>query len=243
MGTEAVLKAGREERTSCWRADRVFFAGLSLLILFTVLLGFARTYFLAGVFRAKLPSLIVHIHGAVFTAWIVLLVAQVSLVSMGRVRLHRQLGVLGMFLAPLMVIFGFATLAGAIRRGFMPPPVLQIITAADCLTLCIFAVMALWAFLARRNPAAHKRAILLATVAVLGPAVARWPLVLGTFAFLTILDVLPALLIIFDLWTRRSLHRVTVVGALLTIGWQVMWMPLARSAALNHAIVWLQARQ
>jgi hypothetical protein len=39
---------------------------MALLILATVFVGFARTYFLAGVFRAPLPSLLVHIHGAVF---------------------------------------------------------------------------------------------------------------------------------------------------------------------------------
>ena len=39
---------------------------MAFLILVTVLVGFGRTYFLAGVFRAPLPSLIIHIHGAVF---------------------------------------------------------------------------------------------------------------------------------------------------------------------------------
>src|SRR5437879_12776943 len=50
------------------------------LTLATVFVGFARTYFLAGVFRATLPSLIIHIHGAAFSSWIFLLIAQISLV-------------------------------------------------------------------------------------------------------------------------------------------------------------------
>jgi len=48
------------------RRENFFFSAMALLILTTVLVGFARTYLLAGVFRAPLPSLIVHIHGALF---------------------------------------------------------------------------------------------------------------------------------------------------------------------------------
>ena len=70
-----------------------------MLILAPVFLGFARSYYLAGLFKAPLPNLIVHIHGAVFSSWILLLIAQTSLVAAGRVDLHRRLGPLGFALA------------------------------------------------------------------------------------------------------------------------------------------------
>jgi hypothetical protein len=38
---------------------------------------------------------IIHLHGAVFSCWILLLVAQTSLVSAGRIDIHRRLGVAG----------------------------------------------------------------------------------------------------------------------------------------------------
>jgi hypothetical protein len=41
------------------RYDNYFFSGLAFLILITVFVGFARTYFLAGVFRAPLPNLLI----------------------------------------------------------------------------------------------------------------------------------------------------------------------------------------
>src|SRR5438105_5569844 len=63
------------------RFDHVFFSAMALLMLATVFVGFAPTYYLAGMFRAPLPSLIIHLHGAAFSAWIVLLVTQTSLVS------------------------------------------------------------------------------------------------------------------------------------------------------------------
>ena len=58
---------------------------MAVLILITVFLGFARTYYLAGVFKADALPLLLHIHGAVFSSWIVLLIVQTSLVARGRV--------------------------------------------------------------------------------------------------------------------------------------------------------------
>jgi len=73
------------------RYDHYFFSGMALLLLAAVFEGFARTYYLAGVFHAPLPSLIIHLHGAAVTCWILLLVTQTSLVSAGRVDIHRWL--------------------------------------------------------------------------------------------------------------------------------------------------------
>src|SRR5690242_10864999 len=50
-----------------------FFWGMSVVVALVVFIGFARTYYLAGLFDAKpLPAPIVHVHGAVFTSWIAL---------------------------------------------------------------------------------------------------------------------------------------------------------------------------
>ena len=79
--------------------DNLFFSAMAAVALITVLIGFARTYFLAGLFRAPLPNLLVHIHGAVFTLWIILFIAQITLVTARRVHLHRRLGLRGFVLA------------------------------------------------------------------------------------------------------------------------------------------------
>jgi hypothetical protein len=74
------------------RFDRQFFTGMAIAMLVFVFIGFARSYFLAGVLHSRpLPNLLVHVHGALFTAWILLLVTQTSLVAGHRVRLHRRL--------------------------------------------------------------------------------------------------------------------------------------------------------
>jgi hypothetical protein len=66
------------------RYDNLFFSGMAAVALIAVLVGFARTYFLAGLFQAPLPNLLVHIHGAAFTLWIILFITQISLVTARR---------------------------------------------------------------------------------------------------------------------------------------------------------------
>jgi len=86
------------------RYDHLFFCAVALLILLTVFIGFAHTYYLAGIFQAPLPNRLIHIHGAVFTCWIFLLITQTSLVSAGRVDIHRRLGLFGFALARSMPV-------------------------------------------------------------------------------------------------------------------------------------------
>jgi hypothetical protein len=58
------LSPGPVSRTT----ERIFF-GMAILLCIVAVAGFARTYFLAGMVRAPLPSPILHIHGAAFTLW------------------------------------------------------------------------------------------------------------------------------------------------------------------------------
>ena len=82
------------------RAERRFFTGMAVGILVLALAGFARTYFLRPVLADPAPPLpalppLIHLHGLLFTAWVVLFLGQVRLVAVKRVALHRRLGVGG----------------------------------------------------------------------------------------------------------------------------------------------------
>jgi hypothetical protein len=85
--SSAVKTVIKPDRARTRQYERFFFSGMAILILATVFLGFAKTYFLAGVFSAPLPSWIIHVHGAVFTSWILLLIVQTLLVSAGHFKL------------------------------------------------------------------------------------------------------------------------------------------------------------
>jgi len=226
------------------RADDLFFIFAAVLILLTVFIGFARTYYLAGVFHAKLPSLLVHFHGAIFTCWILLFITQIALVSSHRIRWHMRLGIAGMFLAGLMVLVGFATLIAVVRRHAVFAMGLDTLFAGDVLQLSTFALLVGWGFLARRDGPAHKRLMILGTVALLGPALARWPFAFvfsSALVFFGILDLIPILLIAFDLWSCRKIHRVTISGTLLLLVVQFSMRPLGHTAVWHQFTLWVQS--
>jgi hypothetical protein len=89
-------------------------------------------------------------------------------------------------------------------------------------SLTAFALLLSAAMLLRGRPQAHKRLMLLASIAVLGPAlarIARWPGFggeQGPFVPLVLL-LLIAAIAIHDLVTTRRLHPATSIGGLALI--------------------------
>jgi len=213
------------------RYEHVFFSATAVLILTTVFVGFARTYYLAGVFSAPLPSPIIHVHGAVFSSWILLLIAQTSLVTAGRVDLHRRLGIAGFVLACIMFIVGVLAGADGLRRGIGRDPLaFYMLSVQD---MILFPTLVYLAFRARGNPPEHKRFILLATVAIIPAAIARWPFdfvhrkppiaYLVSYVFLL-------LLIAYDLWSSRKIHRATLWAGALIVVTHAISGPIAQTA-------------
>lgn len=231
VGSRVVEK--QSERT----AEHLFFSGMSALIALVVFIGFARTYYLAGLFDAKpLAAPIVHVHGAAFTCWIVLLLAQTSLVGTGHTRLHRRLGLLGLGLAPLMVVLGVAVANEMLKRMSLVPGVdAPLIFAVALSEIAGFAVPVFFGFRWRRQSALHKRLIIIGTIAMTTAGFGRWPV-----AFL-LHKPLPAMLcaflllllvVAFDLMTTRRIHRATVLG-----GAWVVFIELT-AFAIGHTSLW-----
>ena len=226
-------------------ADDYFFLSMAVLILGIVFIGFAHTYYLAGVFHAKLPSPLVHLHGALFSCWILLLIAQITLVSAGRVDWHMRLGIFGMILAGLMVLVGFATIIGAVRRHSAPGMSTESLFAVDVVQLSVYVILVTWGFAVRTNGPAHKRLIILATVALLGPALSRWPydfVFSSDLAFYGTLDSFLIFMIVFDLWSRRKIHPATISGSLLILGMDFAMRPIAHLTLWHQFTVWVQNR-
>jgi len=228
------------------RYDHLFFSGMALLMLLTVFVGFAHTYYLAGVFSAPLPSLTIHLHGAAFSCWILLLVTQTSLVAAGRVDIHRRLGIAGFLLACLMIILGILAATDSLVRASGPPGgdprFFYIVPLTDML---IFATLIFFAFRARSNPSAHKRLILVATTALLIAAFGRWPIdavrgnpvLAGLCSYVFLL-----FLVIYDLWSTRMVHRATLWAGALLISVQQVRIPIGKTAAWHAFATWVQTR-
>lgn len=216
-------------------ADRVFFSTMILVLWATVLFGFAHTYFLAGMVRAPLPNKLIHLHGAIFTLWMVLLFVQSALISVRKVKWHMTLGLGGFALALGMVIIGPIAATDALRRGAGPlgldPLTFYIIPITS---IMVFAVLTFFAYRMRRQAAAHKRLILIATIGIMDAAVGRWPIAffqnypktqdLVPFAFLLAV-------VVYDLVTQKRVLKSTIWASLFIVVVHLTRVPIG----LTHA--------
>lgn len=183
--------------------------------------GFARSYYLRAFLPARHLTPLVHFHGILMTGWIVLFATQATLIRMGRVTLHRRLGVAGTALSAAIVTVGSLTVAAAIGRrfpGIGPARFARIFVEFDGLSLWLFGALVLAAVLWRARGDVHKRLMLCATVALLPPAVGRiaehllpgsdWNLIIA--AAVTVAFALVCALI--DTLRLRRLHPAMAAG-------------------------------
>lgn len=159
--------------------QRRLFRAAAVLFPLIVLAGFARTYYLKVLTGAPaLPSTMVHVHGLLMTAWVVLFVTQVALVSSRQIRLHQRLGYTGIGLAAAIIITGVPV---ALRSGKfgsaasppgIPPLAFMIVPVFDLLMFAGFFGAAVYY---RRQAAAHRSLMLLTALNFLPPALGRMP--------------------------------------------------------------------
>lgn len=220
--------------------DRSLSIAAAVLLPAIVLAGFARTYYLKGLFHtAPLHSTLVHLHGVLMTAWVALFITQIWLISARRVRTHQQLGVLGATLAAAVVAVGLCTAVAGAAHGRapkgVPPLVFLVVPTIDMVVFMILVSVALYY---RRRPEIHKRLMVLTAFNFLPPAVARIPLAFiqaaGLPAIFGIADGLLLLAVAYDTWRHRRLHPAMALGALLII------LSLPLRIALGGTAWWLR---
>jgi hypothetical protein len=141
------------------------FAGFTL----AMLVAFWPSYFSR---LAEQPSSHHHAHGLAMSLWLVLLIAQASLMRAGNRALHRRLGLLSFLLVPVIVIvtlrFVHYTLQEVPRLGASASALFFL--ALVVMTLVVFVVLFALAMLYRKQPALHAR-FMVATLFPLFPPV------------------------------------------------------------------------
>jgi hypothetical protein len=243
MNTASTTPATTPKTLPGRRYDKIFFGCMTVLLLTIALVGFGHSYYLAGVFRAPLPAPILHIHGALNTAWMLLLIVQACLISARKIKIHMTLGIGGFCLAVAMVIVGFIVSANQLHRYAHEPhfDVLSFETIPFFEEVC-FAILAGAAFALRRKAAAHKRLILLATIAMMGAALSRFPGHLHDEAFGAFgMYVLLSLMALYDAWSIRRLHPATVAGTVLIVAYLRFAAPFGHTAIWHHFALWMQS--
>lgn len=223
-------------------------AGLCALIAFG---GFAETYWLQLVAGTFIGGPLLHLHGALFSAWTLLLLSQTWLAANDRLDHHRAWGLVGISLATALVFVGMATAInsmigripadGDAARGFLIVPV----TA-----LGVFAILFAAAVANIDRPDWHKRFMLTATFSLLQAAVARVmfvmitgggpgarpglghpPPIMTTVVGGLIVDLLVVGGMLYDWRSRGRVHPAYIIGGAILLGSQFARLPISTSPA------------
>jgi hypothetical protein len=216
------------------RAGRSFFMGIAIAASVVVFVGFGRSYYLKSFLAIPPFSLLFHLHGALFTAWMLVLVFQAYLVASGRTALHRRTGWIGaLLIVPMLVTGCMAAVAAArgqgpitsaIMRGELhwtaaalefPPLQAMIVPLA---TMVLFGGFAGAGLAFRRRPEMHRRFMALATIAILPPAIGRGLNALFGIGkpalFFGAVGIFIFAMALYDRRTRGRVHPVTLWGGL-----------------------------
>ena len=214
--------------------DHVFYTGMAVANVITVFVGFAPLYYLGHYFGAPLTPL-VHLHGLVFTSWIVLFLAQTVLLASRRTRLQQRLGLAGAGLAAGLVAVGLATAVASARRDATKAGAAALALLAIPLgDMLVFAILVAAGIVWRRRPETHKRLMLLATIGLLGAVISKWPIAIvrarpAGFFLVTDLFVLAAAG--HDLASRRQVHPAYLWGGLVLLVSQPVRLAIAPTDA------------
>ena len=203
--------------------DHRFFTAMAVAATLTVFVGFAPTYYFRGISAARPLSGLVHLHGMLSTGWMLLFLVQTGLVSARRTDIHRRLGVAGAALAVLELIVGYLTAVEAARHGVTPPggPPPLAFLAVPIGTLLAFAILVGAGIYHRATPETHKRLMLLATIALLTPAIARFRWFMGHSGpplAITGTSLFVVVCILYDRISHGRIHPAFLWGGLFVIG-------------------------
>lgn len=219
-----------------------FFLGVTLVLIAMVVAGFWPTYFgpLATGRIATRPW-IIHLHGAVFTGWMALLLLQVGLAASGRVRLHRRVGRAGIAYGALVLLLGtvvtFAAPVLHVRAGEWTTEAAASFLLLPLVDMILFAGFFGAAVAYRQKPEIHKRLILAATVALAFAAVARMNLHPIPFFLLWLAPMAAAMT--FDVMSHGRVHVVNAVTtAIMAVAFlRIFLMESQGWLAIGHALL------
>jgi hypothetical protein len=208
------------------RSRNWFPTAIGLAVIGIVIVGFSRTYYLKAFFDTDPLTVRLHLHGFALSAWLVLFLVQARLIATHRRALHMRLGIAGAILAALAVATTYAVAFEFAANGVAQDAhtaVSRLYSSLQLATLFGLFVAAGIAF--RRRPEIHKRLMVLAMLAVVGPGAHRAvTLIVGQGAphsHVPVIAVLLASALVYDWRTRGTPHPVLLYGGVLLIALQL----------------------
>ena len=189
---------------------RYFYLSMSLVLAALVIWGFSRTVNAALFHANPARPLLLWVHGAVFSTWLVFFITQSTLVRARKVSVHRLLGWFGAGLAAVMVVLGF-TIAVVMARfdtavlhqkgadAFLSIPFGDMIIFGSCIAMAIY-----W----RKRSEYHRRLIFIASCQLMDAAIGRFDFMFNHNLFFPALDCLIVLGMVRDWVVDKRVHKV-----------------------------------
>jgi hypothetical protein len=204
---------------------------MSSALLLIVLAGFTPTLYLRAFFNVPEIPVSVFVHGIVLTAWFVGFFLQTAFVAAHRTDIHRRVGGVLAGLGVVVLITSTAvTLNFVPRRRALGADIeagmarFSSIVWVDFAALLAFAVFLSTAIALHHRPEMHKRLMLLSSISLVSPALARiflrWPVFAGLDLVLGLVGLLLLVLALglYDLVSCKRVHPVTLLGGAFLMG-------------------------
>jgi hypothetical protein len=114
--------------------------------------------------------------------------------------------------------------------------------AVPLIAMLAFPSLIYFAFRNRFNPAARKRFILIATIAILDAAFDRWPVPVARWGHCatSFVCVIPLLLLMmgYDYWSTGKVHRATIWASIFLVVLQQLRDPIGHSVPFQVFAAW-----
>ncbi len=201
-------------------SERRFYCGMAIAMIVLVLIGFAPSFYFIGMVAYPRPnpsiSPLVLLHGLAFSLWMLLFATQAGLVAANRRDLHMKLGMAGFAFAAALVPLMYVTAVNQVARATQSPftdPLSW--TSVPLFPIPAFIALVVLGWRRRRDPFAHKRLMLGASLLMMDPAIGRFPIAPPTFEGFAFLNLLSWLLFVpLFLHDRKQLGRIHWASAL-----------------------------
>lgn len=238
------------------KESHLFYVGVAVFLILLNIVAFVPAIVDPATRRVPLPMTgIVLLHTAAAIAWMLMFLVQSVLVATKRTAVHRHLGLSAALIAIAFVVTGWLMIVAQTRRGFdlsgdlvpgnttVKPASILIVANA----FLLFALLVGAAFWYRRQPAVHKRLMLLAMLGpvsgapvahLLGHLPATQPHAAALAPLINI--VFMSIPMIHDRLSQGRIHRVSLWGGIGVVVWFAVWFgPVAQSFTWRDFTAWV----
>jgi hypothetical protein len=240
-------------------SERWFYARMAYACAAIALVGFTPTYW-APLATGRFPGpALLHFHGWLSTAWMLLFILQARAAAAYRFDRHRALGLAGISVATAVFLTGFMVAVHAINRGAAAGLGVeaQAFAIVPLSIIVMFAAAVGAAIATVRRSDVHMRLMLVATITMLPPAIARVLLLLVAgrsgvnpteggfptvgFALVPSIasDLLLAAAMVHDWRMRGRPHPVYVIAGSVMLAVQIGRIPLSATGVWHAFTTWL----